>query len=349
MHVYNISKRKIGLIFLVIILIIIYSCLQYFEARTASTETVEFNNLTENFEFVLGGEVKGIKLLTTGVLVVGIENENIDIEIGDIILKVDNVSIESNDGLIEYINNKKENKDKVVLTVERNKKVIIIEADTIYVPSEEKYELGLWVKDSSAGVGTITFYEKNKLLFGGLGHGISETKDNIIIPIINGAIVKSEVKGINKGNNKSPGDIRGILYKDVVGQITKNTKNGIYGFLENDNLIKGKETVNVADKNEIKEGKAYIYCALDGINVKKYEIVIEKILYESNSNKNMFVCVTDKELLDKTGGIIQGMSGSPIVQNGKLIGAITHVFLNDSTRGYGVFIQNMIKDIQDIK
>lgn len=348
-HIINVSKRTLCLVGIIILLLIAYVGMQFLEAKVAVNDKVEFENSTENYDFVLGGEVTGIKLLATGVLVVGIENDNIDIQIGDIIYKVDGAVIESNQELINCINSKKENKDKVELTIERSGLEKIITANTIYVPANEKYELGLWVKDSSAGVGTLTFYEKNNLIFAGLGHGISETSENIILPITSGAIVKSEVKGINKGYIKAPGDIKGVLYKDILGQILKNTKNGIYGKLESTTFIKGKTTIEAASKSEIKEGKAYIYCALDGINVKQYEIKIEKILYESTGNKNMVINITDKELLEKTGGIIQGMSGSPIVQNGKLIGAVTHVFLNDPTRGYGVFIQNMIEDMSNME
>lgn len=348
-HIINVSKKTLCLIGLVIILLAAYISLQFMEAKTAINNKVEFESSTQNYEFILGGEVTGIKLLATGVLVVGIENDEIDVQVGDIITKVDNTAIESNQELINYINSKKENKDSVQLTIERDGVSKVIQANTIYVPANEKYELGLWVKDSSAGVGTLTFYEKNNLIFAGLGHGISETSENIILPITSGAIVKSEIKGINKGYTKSPGDIKGILYKDIVGQILKNTRNGIYGKLEDTSLIKEKDTIKVASKNELKEGSAYIYCALDGINIKKYEINIEKILYESTGNKNMVINVIDKNLIETTGGIIQGMSGSPIVQDERLVGAVTHVFLNDPTRGYGVFIQNMIEDIKDIK
>lgn len=348
-YIINISKRTICLIGIIILLLISYISIQYKEAKVAINNSVEFNNSNKDLSFVLGGEVTGIKLLATGVLVVGIENNDLDIEIGDIIYKVDNIVIESNQELITCINTKVKDKRKVILTIDRNGEKKEIIANTIYVPSNEKYELGLWVKDSSAGVGTLTFYEKNNLIFAGLGHGISETSENIILPITSGAIVKSEIKGINKGYTKSPGDIKGILYKDIVGQILKNTRNGIYGKLEDTSLIKEKDTIKVASKNELKEGSAYIYCALDGINIKKYEINIEKILYESTGNKNMVINVIDKNLIETTGGIIQGMSGSPIVQDERLVGAVTHVFLNDPTRGYGVFIQNMIEDIKDIK
>ena len=180
------------------------------------------------------------------------------------------------------------------------------------------------------------------------GHGITETEDNIIVPIKSGAIVKSEVKEINKGYSNNPGDIRGILYKEVEGEILKNTVNGIYGKIEENTLLEGKETIEVLAKNEIKEGKALVYCALDDEKVNSYEIMIEKVIYESKGNRSMVIHITDKKLLEKTGGIIQGMSGSPIVQNGKLAGAITHVFVNDATRGYAVFIENMIEDIKGI-
>ena len=182
----------------------------------------------------------------------------------------------------------------------------------------------------------------------GFGHGITETEDNIIVPIKSGAIVKSEVKEINKGYSNNPGDIRGILYKEVEGEILKNTANGIYGKVEENSLLEGKETIEVLAKKEIKEGKALVYCALDDDKVNSYEIMIEKVIYESKGNRSMVIHIIDKKLLEKTGGIIQGMSGSPIVQNGKLVGAITHVFVNDATRGYAVFIENMIEDIKGI-
>lgn len=347
MRIFNISKRQVILILFVIMLVVTYILLQSFETKVTVAETVEFNNMLKECKFVLGGEVKGIKLLATGVLVIGKEIDNNDIYVGDVILKVNDKIVESNKELVEHINEDKN--IKVHLTIQREGKEKNIEANKIYNPAKQKYELGCWVKDSSAGVGTMTFYEVNNKLFAGLGHGITETENNVIIPITSGAIIKSDVKGINKGKTNAPGDIRGVLYKDVIGQITKNTQNGIYGYLETDELITNKEEISLASKGEIKEGEADVYCALDGINVEKYKINIEKILYESKGNKNMVVCVTDKKLLDKTGGIIQGMSGSPIVQNGKLIGAITHVFLNDSKRGYAVFIQNMVDDLKKIK
>jgi stage IV sporulation protein B len=152
---------------------------------------------------------------------------------------------------------------------------------------------------------------------------------------------------IKRGYPKEPGEISGTIYRDVVGQIKKNTTNGIYGKLENTE-VPNKKKIKVAHKNDVKEGKAEIYLALDGVNVQKFDIDIKKVMYGSSGNKNMIVEITDKRLLEKTGGIVQGMSGSPIVQSGKLVGAITHVFLNEPRQGYAVFAENMIMDMNSI-
>ena len=347
------GKEKVKTIFIVFTLIIllgIYISLQVVESNATMAKKANFNNDTKSMEFILGGDSVGIKLLATGVLVVEIDNQNIGLKIGDVILEVDNVKVESNEELIDYINTKEViKKGKVILTVNRDNEVIELEAIPYYSDESGKYEFGLWVKDSSAGIGTVTFYEKNNKYFAALGHGITETSENVVLPIKNGAIVKSVVTSINKGHPKEPGDMRGTLYKDVYGQIKRNTVNGIYGILENEVLLKQKNTtIYAACKNEVKEGKAKIYCTLQDNIVKEYNIRIENVMYNSKGNKNMVIKIIDKDLLEQTGGIIQGMSGAPIVQDGKLVGAVTHVFLNDPTRGYGVFIQNMIEDMKEI-
>ena len=330
-----------------VLLTILYGFVQYLESSETVTNKVEFENQTDNMQFILGGEACGIKLLATGVLVVEVDNKDIDLNIGDVILKLDDTSIDSNAELIQYINKENIKGKEITLTVENNSKTRYIKAKPIYSEETGKYELGIWVKDSSIGVGMITFYELNNKYFAALGHGITETSENIILPIQSGAIVKAKITSINKGAPKEPGDIRGTIYKDVVGQIRKNTINGIYGVLENTDILNQKqETIEAAYKDEIKIGKAQIYCTLDDNETKAYDIEIKNVLYDSSSNKNMIIQVTDKILIEKTGGIVQGMSGSPIVQNGKLVGAVTHVFLNDPTKGYGVFIENMIEDMK---
>lgn len=191
----------------------------------------------------------------------------------------------------------------------------------------------------------VTFYELMTNSFAALGHGITETRNNVILPIKSGAIVKSRITNINKAKPKEPGDLRATIYKDIYGQIRKNSANGIYGTLENNSLTESKkELIEAASKEEIKVGKAHIYCTLDE-QIEKFEIEITNVLYDTLGNKNMIISVTDETLIEKTGGIVQGMSGSPIVQNGKLVGAVTHVFLNNPKKGYAVFIEKMIEDM----
>lgn len=322
------NNKKTKILFIVLfILVAIYIALDVVESSEVVASKVEFEDKIEDLEFVLGGESCGIKLLATGVLVVEVDNNDVDLKVSDVILKVDEVSIDSNSELIEYINKEDVKGKEVTLTIQRDRKTKIIKATPKYNEENGSYELGIWVKDSSAGVGMVTFYELNNKYFAALGHGITETSKNIVLPIKTGAIVKSKITSVNKGYPKEPGDIRGTIYKDVYGQIRLNTINGIYGEIENTNILNLKQTIEVAYKDEIKKGKAEIYCTLEDNETKAYDIEITNVLNASSTNKNMIIQVTDKTLLEKTGGIVQGMSGSPIVQGGKLVGAVTHVIV----------------------
>jgi len=344
------DKKKTKILFIILfILFAIYIALDFLESSEVVASKVEFEDETKDLQFVLGGESCGIKLLATGVLVVEVDNKDADLKVSDVILKVDETKIDSNAELVEYINKEEIKGKEITLTVERNDEIKTIKVTPTLNSESGYYELGLWVKDSSAGVGMVTFYELNNKYFAALGHGITETSKNIVLPIQSGAIVKSKITSINKACPKEPGDIRGTIYKDVYGQIRLNTINGIYGELENTDILNKKQIIEVAYKNEVKQGKAEIYCTLEDNEVKAYDIEITNISSGSSTNKNMIIQVTDKTLLEKTGGIVQGMSGSPIVQEGKLVGAVTHVFLNDPTKGYGVFIENMIEDMVSIE
>lgn len=346
----NEKKKYKMLIIILLFLIVLYFLLQYFESSEVISSKIHFNETTENMKFYLGGEICGIKLLASGVLVVEVDNKKIDLNPGDVILRIGDKEIESNQELVDYLNNVSIKGEKVVLTVEKNGKKREVKATPMLNIKTGMYELGIWVKDSSAGVGMITFYEVTNKKFAALGHGITETSENIVVPISSGAIVKSKVLKLNKGSVEAPGDIRGTIYKDVLGQIRKNTLNGIYGTLETDELIKNKNNeIEVLPKDEIKPGKAFLYCTLEDEKIEEFEIEIKNIFYDSKTNKNMIIKITDDNLIKKTGGIIQGMSGSPIVQDGKLVGAVTHVFLNDPTMGYAVFIENMINDMNSME
>ena len=305
------------------------------------------------------GKIIGMKLYTNGVLIVGMSQiecedkqlkspfKESDIREGDTIVKVNDTEIETIDSLKKVVN--ASHGDNVLLTLVRDGAIVTSNITPVKT-QENEYKLGLWVKDAATGVGTITYYEKNTGNFAALGHGIMDSDTDRLIDIDSGEIVTSEIKSITKAEMNSPGEIRGtIINQKTIGTVEKNTPFGIYGKL--DNLaslnINVQEAIPVALRNEIEIGKAKIICSLDGINVKEYDIRIEKI-YENNNydNKSMLIHVTDQELLEKTGGIIRGLSGSPVVQNGKFVGCVTNVLVANPKIGYAIFGDMMIKEMR---
>ena len=307
------------------------------------------------------GNIAGVKLYTSGVLVVGMSEiegkdnktykpyENSGIEEGDTIVKVNNNTISSTDELIKNVN--MSNGEKIEIQYihdEETKECSIMPVKT----EDEEYKLGLWVRDSAAGVGTVTFYEPSTQKFGALGHGITDIDTGDLLNIASGEFVTANILNIKKGENGNPGKIQGTVEEqETIGKISKNTEFGIYGKIDNMsslNIDKSKE-MEVALRDEIELGKATILCSLDNQSVKEYEIEITKIYKENNyNNKSMEIRVTDEELIEKTGGIIQGMSGSPIIQNGKFVGAVTHVLVNSATEGYAIFGDLMLKQSKEI-
>lgn len=303
------------------------------------------------------GQVAGLKLYTHGVLVVGLSeilsdnNEKIkpyegaDIREGDTLLKVDDIDIIDTEDLINKIN---DSKGKTV-----NLKLVRdgLEFNLDITPVKTKkgdYKIGLWVRDSAAGIGTLTYYNPENKTFAALGHGITDVDTGELINISQGDFMTTKILSIVKGVKGSPGKIQGTIDNQKnIGKIYKNSNLGIYGKIENLDTINSTQIkeFEVADRNEIELGKAYILCNLNGITQERYEIEIEKVFIQNNDdNKSMLIKVTDENLLNKTGGIIQGMSGSPILQNGKFIGAITNVLVNDPTSGYAVFGDLMINE-----
>lgn len=334
------GKYKIHII-LSFVAIALLSFVFFFEIEDKN-QSIECINKDKTY--IVGGETVGIKLLATGVLVMGTDREDVDLEVGDIILEVNGCKIETNTELEELASLGKE----LELTISRNNETKTIKVSPKKNSNTGEYRLGLWVKDSSAGVGTITVYEKESGNFAALGHAITETSNLNILPITTGGITKTEIYSIKKGISKIPGELKGTLTNDTLGQIYTNTKNGIFGHIEDSIMYKNNDVIEVAPKNNIEIGKAQIIITLENSEKKKYDIEIEKIYLNSTDNKNISIRVTDKELIEKTGGIVQGMSGAPIIQNGKLIGCITHVLLDDPERGYGAFIENMINDLNNI-
>lgn len=302
------------------------------------------------------GKAIGMKMYTEGVLVVGmseIEGEkpyqNSGIEAGDSIVEIDNTKVDNTDDLIECVNNSRGKEVEIRYVSGEEEKVANI---TPVKTSDNEYKLGLWVRDAAAGVGTLTFYEPSTKNFASLGHGINDVDTLELLNIANGELVTTDIIDIVKGTDGAPGEIRGSIDGGItLGNISKNTSFGVYGDITNVaglDLSKSKE-MEVANRSEIKTGKAEILCELENGKTENYEIEIQKIFTENNeNNKSMLIKVTDDRLIEKTGGIIQGMSGSPIIQNGKFIGAVTHVLVNDAKTGYAVFADLMIKQMREV-
>lgn len=307
------------------------------------------------------GTVAGVKLYTNGVLVVGmtevqgIDNikykpyENSGIKEGDMIISVEEQEISNTVDLVDSVN--KSNGDEVEIKYVRDGKTLECSIQPVQTAREE-YKLGLWVRDSAAGVGTVSFYEPKTKIFGALGHGITDIDTGKLINIANGEFITTKVVSITKGEEGDPGKIQGTINNQQnIGKIYKNTNFGIYGIVDNISSLKldALKEMEVALREEIKLGKATLLTSLDEESVKEYEIEIEKI-YTNNDydNKSMLIKVTDEALLQKTGGIIQGMSGSPIIQNGKFIGSVTNVLVNDPKQGYAIFGDLMLKQAKEV-
>ncbi|MBQ4542216.1 MAG: SpoIVB peptidase [Clostridia bacterium] len=297
----------------------------------------------------LGGYPLGFAISCDGVIVVANSNESAsDIEEGDVIIKIQNESVNSADDILKVIN-KIENvgRDLSVTYLEKG-----VEKTTTVKPifDREKnlYKLGVWVRDNAAGVGTITYIRKDNLRFGALGHPVCDIDTGTLLPVNEGNIYRCSIMGYKKGKKGNPGELKGLFLRSgrILGTLDENNKFGVYGKFS-DKFLEDYQTnlVEVASHNEIKNGKATIRCTIEGTVPKDYDIEIVKTYFNNEKdNKSMFIRVTDKELIEKTGGIIQGMSGSPVIQNGKLVGAITHVFVNDPTKGYAVFADYMIEN-----
>lgn len=294
-----------------------------------------------------GGSPIGIKLLTDGVVVVSTQvvggtspAAEAGIKAGDCILTADGEKLNSSNRLAEIIMNS--GGSEIDLTVRRDGREFSAKVTPGFSEAEGSYKAGLWIKDSSAGVGTMTYIDPETKSFGALGHPISDTDTKNILPLGSGEIVDAAITGCDAGAAGCPGELMGTFLSGLAaGNIEKNCDQGIFGRI---NYIGGSaKAMPIAFKTEVETGPAIIRTTVEGSAPKEYSIEIEKISLSEADTKNMVVHITDPELLAVTGGIVQGMSGSPIIQNGKIVGAVTHVFVSDPTMGYGIFIENMLK------
>lgn len=228
-------------------------------------------------------------------------------------------------------------------TVRRGNLTFSVNVTPAKSASENRYKLGAWVRDSSAGIGTMTFYDETSGIFGGLGHAVCDIDTGEILPLQSGEVVPVDINGVVKGVSGEPGELRGSFAKgETLGALTQNGETGVYGKLRN--FTAQEERVEVAMKQDVHTGAAQIITTIDGSGPQYFDVELEKVHFnDSSPTRNIIVKITDEKLLEQTGGIVQGMSGSPIIQDGKLVGAVTHVFVNDPTRGYGIFAENMLK------
>lgn len=317
-------------------------------------------NIVDRPKLVPGGNAIGVKLNTKGVLVVAVTDvigidgkrynpaKDAGIKPGDNILKINDIEVKDAKHVVDLLNQFKDEKIKV--EIDRNNIKYEVETTPVKSLQDNCYRLGIWVRDKTAGIGTLTFYDKDSKIFGALGHGITDINTGNLLNVNYGKIINAKISNIEQGKKGSPGEIKGIFYETEkeLGEIVKNSNYGIFGVL-NDEFINsnGVEPIPIGFKEEVKKGKAYILATVSDNKVEKFEIEIIDIQFqEKPEQKSMTIRVTDKRLLEKTGGIVQGMSGSPIIQDGKLIGAVTHVFVNDPVKGYGVFIEWMLEQIK---
>ena len=333
------------------------------EVKLFNVATVKDLNISiiERSKVIANGQITGIKLYTNGVLIVGMSEiedssgkkikpyEGLDLQEGDMITKINDEDIIDTEDLLREIESSKGKEVKISYL--RNNESFETNITPVQTKDNE-YKIGLWVRDSAAGIGTMTYYEPSTGKFAALGHGITDIDTGELLNISNGELLKTKIVSIVKGLKGTPGKIQGTIDDEpVIGTIYKNTDLGIYGKITEPSLIDTKlgNELEVAKKEEINLGEASILCYLDSEGIaKEYKIEIEKIFLNNDyDNKSMLIKVVDNELLSKTGGIIQGMSGSPVIQNGKFIGAITNVLVNDPARGYAVFSEIMLKEASD--
>ena len=295
------------------------------------------------------GTAYGIKLYSNGVLVISTQDietedgnknpgQSAGFKAGDIIKKVNGKKIGSNKEVSEIC--KQSNGNTLDFTVERNGKTINLRLKTVKEKTSGQYKAGLWIRDSMAGIGTMTFYDRETGIFASLGHAICDVDTGIILPLSDGTAVGAKILGCTPGTENDAGELTGAFASENIGDLYLNSECGVYGKLyKYDN---NAPIVPVATSGEVKTGKAQILCSVDSSGPQYYDVEITRILDEDSNQKNMTIKITDKRLLEITGGIVQGMSGTPLIQNGMFVGAVTHVFVGTPDEGYAIFAENML-------
>lgn len=315
----------------------------------------------DEIKIVPGGQSIGVQLQTLGALVVGHHSvqgkdgkqspgKDAKVHVGDVILKMNGHTIKGMEEVKPFVKKAGENGEALKVTLKRDGKIIETSLNPVYDKNENEYKIGLYIKDSAAGIGTMTFHDPITNRFGALGHVISDINTKKPIEMAAGTIVRSSITAIQKGSSGSPGEKQAKFSMDrnKLGTINKNTPYGIFGVLDTE-IKNGKydKTMGITRAHEVKEGPAKILTVVEDEKVEEFDIeIISSVPQEKPDIKGMVIKVTDEDLLKRTGGIVQGMSGSPIIQDNKIVGAVTHVFVNDPTSGYGGHIEWMLNDAE---
>ena len=342
-------KRNVRILILIFLIAgVVFNATSIFSASKNVEGMVEYPDT-----LMVGGETIGMKIYTKGVYIVGITHvETVDgraypgkdagLKIGDYITKIDDKSIYT----IEEFSNAVRTGRKLLATIERGNEIFVSELNPKLQINSNEYKMGLWVRDSTAGIGTVTYYNKQDRSFGALGHGVTDVDTEKLLKIEKGYCYEAFINSVKKSEKGNPGELTANFQylNSADGYLTTNTNEGIFGKM---NFLPDNEEYEIAAKEEVKTGLAQIISTVEGTEKRKYDVEIVRVSPERTLlGSGMIIKVTDNELLRKTGGIVQGMSGSPILQNGKLVGAVTHVFVNDPTRGYGIFIENMLAEMK---
>lgn len=324
------------------------------EYQKIDNSSKQKSNNSQTEKVYLGGYPIGLKLYADGVIIVGTEPvdtpdgtvdtaQQAGLKIGDIIKEVNGETVVRNTQISDFM--EKSGGETVVFSVQRGSELFQVSFKGAYSVSEKRYKAGIWVRDSSAGIGTVTFCRQDGS-FASLGHAVCDIDTKMTLPILKGECTGVMLTGFTKGTGGTAGELCGYLQSDCIGSVDENGSLGVYGVF--DEIPVQSQLYEIASVDEVAEGKAVIYTTVENGEIREYDVIIEKIDKFDKENKNLIIKVTDSELIEKTGGIIQGMSGSPIIQNGKIVGAVTHVFLNDPTGGYGLFAEKMLEMVDNV-